>query len=141
MEYITSNTSIALLGYIGVFLVSLFMLATLRVTLSLKGKKRANDFSPTGEDVGEFSRRLVRTHANMYEFFPVFGGLLLYALATGQTAVTNGLALAFLGARILQALIHLFSTSIMAVQIRFAFFLAQFVIAIIWILKFLGILI
>ncbi|PHR60362.1 MAG: MAPEG family protein [Robiginitomaculum sp.] len=140
MEYVTSNTSIALLGYIGIFLVSLLMLATLRVTLSLKGKKRANDFSPTGEDVSEFSRRLVRTHANMYEFFPVFGGLLLYALATGQTAVTNGLALAFLGARILQALIHLFSTSIMAVQIRFAFFLAQFVIAIIWILKFFGIL-
>ncbi len=140
MEHSLSNTSIAFLGFIALLLATLLLLAGLRTKLTLNGKKRANDFAPTGEDAGEFSRRLVRVHANMYEFFPVYGGLLLFALATGQTAITNGLALFFLGTRVLQAIVHLASTSIMAVQVRFFFFLVQFFIAIYWVLKFFGIL-
>jgi len=134
-----SQTQTALVGYIGLLLLILLILAGLRTMLTLKGVKRANDFAPTGEDAGDFSRRLVRAHANMYEFFPVYGGILLYALATGQSEVTNGLAMIFFGARIVQALIHILSTSILAVQARFFFFLVQFVIAGYWVLQFLGI--
>ena len=134
-----SQTQTALLGYIGLFLLILLILAGLRTMLTLKHVKKANDFSPTGEDAGEFSRRLVRAHANMYEFFPVYGGVLLYAMATGQSDVTNGLAMVFLGARIVQALIHILSTNILAVQARFFFFLVQFFIAGYWTLQFLGI--
>jgi len=135
-----TNTHIALLGYIGLFLTILLILAGLRTMLTLKGAKKANSFAPTGEDAGPFSLKLVRAHANMYEFFPVYGGILLFAMATGQMAVTNGLALIFLGARVLQALTHLISTSIMAVQVRFFFFLVQFFIAGFWLLKFAGLL-
>ncbi len=135
-----TNTHIALLGFIGLFMVVLLLLAGLRTMLTLKGEKKANSFAPTGEDAGVFSRKLVRTHANMYEFFPVYGGILLYAMATGQMAVTNGLALIFLGARVLHALTHLVSTSVMAVQVRFFFFLVQFFIAGFWLLKFAGLL-
>jgi uncharacterized MAPEG superfamily protein len=135
-----SQTQTALLGYIGLFLLILLVLAVLRTMLTLKGVKKANDFSPTGEDAGDFSRRLVRTHANMYEFFPIYGGVLLYAMATGQSDVTNGLAIIFLGARIVQALIHILSTSILAVQARFFFFLVQFFIAGYWVLNFCGML-
>lgn len=133
-----SSTHIALLGYIGLFLILLLILAGLRTTLTLNGTKKANDFAPTGEDVGDFSRRLVRAHANMYEFFPVYGGVLLYALATGQTAVTSGLAMIFLGARVAQTIVHVLSTNIIAVQVRFFFFLVQFFIAAYWVLKFCG---
>ncbi len=140
MEHTLSNTSIAFLGYLALMIVVLLILAGLRTGLTLSGKKRANDFAPTGEDAGAFSRRLVRTHANIYEFFPIYGGVLLYALATGQTAVTNGLAIIFIGARVLQSCIHLLSTSVIAVQVRFFFFLVQFFIAAYWTLKFLGIL-
>ena len=140
MEHTLSNTQIALLGYIGLFLVLLLILAGLRSMLTLNGTKKANEFAPTGEDVGAFSRRLVRAHANMYEFFPIYGGVLLFALASGQTQITNGLALIFLGARVIQALIHIASTSVVAVQARFFFFLVQFFIAAFWVLKFLGIL-
>jgi len=132
-------TQTALLGYIGLFLLVLLILAGLRTTLTLKGVKKANDFSPTGEDAGAFSLRLVRAHANMYEFFPVYGGVLLYAMATGQTDVTNGLAMIFFGARVMQTIIHILSTSIIAVQARFFFFLVQFFIACHWVLQFLGI--
>ncbi len=135
-----SSTHMALLGFIGLFLVLLLILAGLRTTLTLNGTKKANDFAPTGEDAGDFSRRLVRAHANMYEFFPVYGGVLLYAIATGQTEVTNGLAVIFLGARLLQTVVHVLSTSIIAVQVRFFFFLVQFFIAAYWVLKFCGIL-
>lgn len=135
-----SQTQTALLGYMGLFLLILLILAGLRTMLTLKGVKKANDFSPTGEDAGDFSRRLVRAHANMYEFFPVYGGVLLYAMATGQTDVTNGLAMIFLGARVVQALIHILSTSVIAVQARFFFFLVQFFIAVYWLLNFFGML-
>lgn len=134
-----SQTQTALLGYIGLLLLILLILAGLRTMLTLKGVKKANDFSPTGEDAGDFSRRLVRAHANMYEFFPVYGGVLLYAMATGQSDVTNGLAMIFLGARVVQAIIHILSTSVLAVQARFFFFLVQFFIAAYWVLLFLGI--
>ena len=135
-----SHTQIALLGYIGLFLLILLVLAGLRTKVTLSGRIKANAFLTTGEDVSPFSRRLVRAHANMYEYFPVFGGVLLYAIATGQTDVTNGLAMIFLGARVAQALIHILSTSIIAVQVRFFFFLVQFFIAAYWVLKFFGIL-
>lgn len=140
MDNALSNTSTAFLGYLALMIVILLILAGLRTGMTLNGKKRANDFAPTGEDAGEFSRRLVRAHANIYEFFPIYGGVLLYALATGQTAVTNGLAMIFLGARVLQSIVHIWSTSIIAVQVRFFFFLVQFFIAAYWTLKFLGIL-
>jgi len=60
------------------------------------------------------------------------------AIATDTTAITDGLAYYFIGARVLQAVIHLASTSNLAVQVRFAFFLVQIVIAVMWILKFIG---
>ncbi len=137
MEHL-SNTHIAFLGYMALMIVLLLILAQLRVRAALSGKA-ANKFSPTGEDLGPFSVRLCRAHANVYEFFPLYGGLLLYAMATGQMAVTNGLALVLLGARVLQSLTHVLSTSHLAVQIRFLTFLIQVFILIYWTLKLFGI--
>ncbi len=131
-----NDTAIALLGYIGLMIVMLAMLAGLRTGLTLGGKKAANSFSPAGDDVSPFSGRLCRAHANTYEFFPVIGGLMLYGLATGQSGITNGLAMIVLGARVLQSLTHIASTSILMVQVRFFFFLVQFVIAIYWLYLF-----
>ena len=136
MNTLANHTTIALLAYLIIFMVLLLILAGLRTGMTLSGKKAANSFSPTGEDAGDFSRRLCRAHANMYEFFPVYGGILLLALATGHTEITNGLAMIFLGARALQTLVHVLSTSIIAVQARFFFFLVQFFIAIYWVYKF-----
>jgi len=130
----------ALLAYVILFLGLLATLGMLRVYLTATGAKAPNSFDPSGKDVSPFSGRLCRTHANCYECFPIFGGLLLLALATGNTAITDGLAYYFIGARVLQAVVHLASTSNLAVQVRFAFFLAQIVIAVIWILDFIKLL-
>jgi hypothetical protein len=133
-----SPSIVALLGYIAWMLALLAMLASIRVSLSLAGKKAPNSFDPSGADVSPFSNRLCRAHANCYEHFPIFGGLLLLAIATDATAVTDGLAYYFLGARVLQSMVHLISTSNLAVQVRFAFFLAQFLIGIWWVLQYVN---
>lgn len=134
------NPSIAaFLGYVTWMLVLLGMLASLRVNLSVSGKKAPNSFDPGGADVSPFSNRLCRAHANCYESFPIFGGLLLLAIATDTTAVTDGLAYFLIGARVLQSVTHLASTSNFAVQVRFAFFVAQFLIGIYWVLQFINV--
>jgi len=133
------NPSIAaFLGYVTWMLVLLGLLASVRVSLSVTGKKAPNSFDPSGADVSPFSNRLCRAHANCYESFPIFGGLLLLAIATDTTAVTDGLAYFLIGARVLQSVTHLASTSNLAVQVRFAFFVAQFLIGIYWVLQFIN---
>ena len=130
-------SAIALLGFIAWTLLLLLCIGGMRSGLVLGGKRRANDFKPTGEDVSAFSQRLCRAHANCYEAFPIVGGLLLYALATANTAVTDPLAYVVLAARLGQSLVHLASTSVPAVLVRFARFGVQIVIAGIWSVQFL----
>ncbi len=131
------NASIAaLLGYVAWTLALLMLLGLLRTKLTLAGERQPNSFAPGGADVSPFSNRLCRAHANCYEGFPIFGGLLLLAIASGNTAITDGLAYYFIGARILQSVVHLASTSNTAVLVRFAFFGVQLGIAIAWILQF-----
>lgn len=131
-----SPTITALLAYILWMLLLLGMLAGLRTGLTLSGKFKVNSFSPDGADVSAFSNRLCRAHANCYESFPVIGGLLLLALATDTTTITNGLAYIMIAARIGQSCVHLISTSSVAVYVRFTFFLIQVAIAFYWVFKF-----
>lgn len=135
-----TDTEFALLGYIVLMLIELAMLGGLRGALALSGKRAPNSFRPAGDDLSPFGQRLTRVHANAYESFPLFGGLLLFAIATGHTDVTEGLALWCLGARVLQAITHLASTSPGAVQVRFGFFVVQVVIWIVWIAGFIRVL-
>lgn len=52
-------TAIALLGYIGWFLLLLGGIVVFRLTVSLSQGKPANSFRPDGADVSPFSARLV----------------------------------------------------------------------------------
>ncbi len=131
-----NETAIALLGYIGWFMAMLVSLGGYRTFLTISGQKKASSFIATGEGVSAFSVRLCRAHANAYEYFPIAGGLFLYALLSDQTAITDGLALVFLAARVLQSSVHILSTSERAVKIRFFFFLAQTLIALFWLVEF-----
>jgi hypothetical protein len=66
------------------------------------------------------------------ESLPVFGGLLLVAIATGRQDVTDPLALWLVAARVVQSTIHLASLSVLAVNVRFTFFAVQIAIAAYW---------
>ena len=132
-------TAAALLGYA---LWTLLLVMTMGVLRTLKvqfGGRAANSFSPTGDDMEGFGKRLTRAHANCYENLPIAAAVLLYAIATHQTLLTDGLAYWFIGARIAQSIAHMVSTSNIAVLIRFGFFLVQIVILLIWIVRLFGI--
>lgn len=133
-------TATALLGYVAWTLLLLFSLAALRTAAVISGKRAPNAFSPLGDDMDDFGKRLTRAHANCYENLPIAGAVLVYAVAAGQTAATDGLAYIFLAARIAQSTTHLISTSNMFVRIRFFFFLAQLVILACWLLRLFGVL-
>mgnify|MGYP003700501007 CR=1 len=130
-------TATVLLLYVAWFLLLLMTLGFIRTSLVMGGKRAANSFAPSGDDMDAFGKRLTRAHANCYENLPAVGAVLLYAIATNQTGLTDGLAYVFLGARIAQSVAHLISTSRLFVFVRFAFFIIQVVILVIWLLKLL----
>ncbi|MCG8339374.1 MAG: MAPEG family protein [Proteobacteria bacterium] len=130
-------TALALIGYIAWTLLIIIVVVFHRATLTLAGKRAANSFKTDGIDVSEFSARLCRAHANCYESFPFIGGLLLLALATNLTNITNPLAIIVLISRIAQSTTHAVSTSVWGVQIRFGFFVVQIGICIYWIIGFI----
>jgi uncharacterized MAPEG superfamily protein len=82
-----------------------------------------------------FMRRLARAHINCIEGLPIFGGLLAIAMMTSRAGITDSLAFWFLGARIVQSIIHLVSTNSTAVSLRFAAFAVQMAIGVYWSLK------
>ncbi len=123
-----SPSATALAGFAAWTLFLVLLIGLYRASLVISGKRAPNQFDPGGADVGEFSRRLCRAHANCYENLPIFGGLIAVALATDQSQATDGLAMWFLGARIGQSIVHLASTSNMAVNARFALYLVQWFI-------------
>lgn len=138
-----NDTIIALIGYITWILVLLVFIAVYRTVMVAKKQQAANGFKADGSNSSAFGQRLTRTQANCVESFAFIGGLMLLALATNSAAITNGLALLLLGARMGQSITHLISTSVLAVQVRFVFFLIQVAICFYWVFlfstKFIGV--
>lgn len=127
----------ALAGFIAWSLFLLVLMESIRAGLVMRGRVPSNGFQTDNGNLSPFMQRLARAHANCLEGLPIFGGLLVLAALAGKTAVTDPLALWLLGARIVQSVIHIASTSVMAVNLRFTAFLVQMVIAVIWCWKLL----
>jgi len=130
-----SATLHALLGFIAWTLLLLVLMEIIRSRLVLTGAVPANGFNPENTNLSPFMQRLARAHANCLEGLPVFGGLLLLAAVAGKTAATDPLAFVLLGARIVQSVIHLASTSATAVTLRFLAFTVQMAIAVYWVIR------
>ena len=124
-------TLTALVGYAVWTLALTMLIAGTRSAITFSGQKAANDFSPTGEDLGGFSRRLARAHANCYENLPVAAAILLAAVLSGRGDLSDIYAMWILYARVAQSLVHMISTSVPAVMVRFAFYLVQVVLLVI----------
>lgn len=126
---------------VSAYVLTLFIAWTLLLLVAMEGvrsyrvvtgRSRANEFQPDNANLSPFMQRLARAHANCIENLPVLGGLLLVAIATARTAITDPLAPWLLVARVAQSSIHLASLSILAVNLRFACFAAQVAIAVYW---------
>lgn len=114
---------------------TLFLLALmegLRIRFLVAKSVAANEFRPDNANLPPFMQRLARAHANCIESFPIIGGLLVVALLTHRTGVTDALAPWLLAARVLQSSIHMASTSLLAANLRFMAFAVQMTIAAYW---------
>ena len=125
-------TALALTGFIAWTLALLILMEVLRARLVMTGRVAANGFVPDNANLSPFMQRLARAHANCLEGLPIFGGLMLVALATGRNGVTDPLAFVLLGARLVQSGIHLASVGPRAVTLRFVAFALQMGIAAVW---------
>ena len=127
-----STSALVLALFIAWTLLLLVVMEVLRSHLVVTGRLRSNEFDPENSKLSPFMQRLARAHANCLEGLPVFGGLLVVALVTGRSDMTDPLAPWLLVARIVQSGIHLASTSVAAVNARFTAFAVQMAIAIYW---------
>ena len=127
-----SATAFALTGFISWALGLLIVMEVIRMYLVISGKVAANGFTPDNAALSPFMQRLARAHANCIEGLPIFGGLLGVAILISKTDVTDPLASTLLGARIVQSIIHLVSTTQVAVSLRFTAFAVQMVIGAYW---------
>ena len=126
-----------LAAFIGWALALLILMEALRARLVASGRVASNAFTPDNAGLSPFMQRLARAHANCVESLPIFGGLLIVAIATERTGITDPLAIWLLVARIVQSSVHLAATSVAAVNLRFAAFVVQLAIAAYWTLRLL----
>ena len=134
----STPTAWALTGFIAWSLALLVLMESIRSWLVLSKAVPANGFNPDNSNLSPFMQRLARAHANCLEGLPIFGGLLLVAVVAGKPQATDSLAFLFLAARILQSVIHLASTSPVAVKARFTAFAVQMGIGIYWTVRLHG---
>ncbi|MBB4863744.1 hypothetical protein HNP46_002596 [Pseudomonas nitritireducens] len=131
-----SPSAFALLGLVAWTVLLVILLVNQRGLLVMAGRMRVNAFAADGSNTpGAFGQRLARAHANCVENVPLFCAVLLYAMVTQQTLITDPLAPTLLVARIVQSVVHLISTSALAVWVRFAAFFVQLIILIWWLLR------
>ena len=129
-------TAACFIGYIAQTIALSFGLVTTRVTAQLTQGRLANSFAADGTDLGPFGQRMTRAFGNSLEWLAIPAALMLFALATGQTAITDTLAPFALAGRIAQSTTHLISTSPGAVQVRGAFLGVQVVVWVVWAFSF-----
>ena len=133
-----SPTIIALLGFIGWTLLLLVLMEVIRSKMVLLKEIAPNRFNPENSNLSPFMQRLARAHANCLEGMPIFAGLMIVAIISSNTQITDQLAYLFLAARISQSIVHLLSISSLAVIIRFSLFVVQLAIALYWFVKLLN---
>ena len=128
-----STSALVLALFISWTLLLLVLMESVRTWLVLTGNALSNSFTPDNANQSLFMQRLARAHANCVENLPVIGGLLLLAIASDLTAITDTLAPWMLLARVIQSSIHLASLSVLAVNARFTAFAMQIGIAVYWV--------
>lgn len=133
-----TTSALVLTALISWTLFLLILMEALRIRFLFTGTVAPNEFRPDNSNLPPFMQRLARAHANCIESFPIIGGLLVVALLTDQTSVTDGLAPWLLLARLVQSSIHMASTSVLAANLRFYAFAVQMAIAVYWIWKLLA---
>ena len=127
-----STTAIALIGLVMWSVALTFGLVFTRTAAIMRKEKALNEFQADGRDLSPFGHCMTRSHANSLEFLALGVGLMLLAIATGHTDITDKLAMIVLYCRIGQSVVHIISTSVPMVMCRATLFSAQLIIFAYW---------
>lgn len=125
-----SNTIVALGGFALWTIILVSSVATFRIVSDfiLKRGISLNNFAADGSDVPGFGQRLTRAHLNCLEVLPVFAAVAIAASMADQLALLDPTVMYILYARVAQSVVHIISTSMIAVLIRATFFIIQLVL-------------
>jgi uncharacterized MAPEG superfamily protein len=129
---VSSVSATVLIGLAAWTLFLVVLMEALRARLIMTKTIGANEFKPDNSNLSPFMQRLARAHANCVESVPIFGILLITALLTNRSGVTNPLAPWLFAARLVQSCVHLASSSVPASWVRFIAFAVQIAIAVYW---------
>lgn len=112
-------TVLLLLGTVGVY----------RWSRILTGRAPIRAFRADRVEGEDWYRRAMRAHANCVENLPVFGAIVLALHLSGvRGPLVDGIAVAVLGARVVQSVVHAgFTQTNPVVSVRFSFFLIQLI--------------
>nr|WP_275067396.1 MAPEG family protein [Leptospira levettii] len=103
-------------------------LITYRSVQVLLGKKKSNEFPAGIQHGSDFNWRLNRAHLNSLENLPLFVAVVFLTVSLGKVnEFVNQAGFVILGARVLQSLTHLIGTNVLAVNIRFTFYMIQII--------------
>ena len=127
-----SSSLTALVGFAVWTIALVFLLANVRLAVSMRSGKAVNSFSPDGGDTEGFPQRLTRVHLNCLELLPVAAAVILAAAVSGNGAVTDPWAMILLYARLGQSTVHMIGTSVPLVLIRATLFVVQLIILAVW---------
>lgn len=123
-----STALLCLLGFAAWTALLPIVLITYRSTKLLTGRASTDDFRADVPHGGERYRRLMRAHANCVENLPLFAAVVLVAASARLDPPHFALlAQTYLGARVVQSIIHIASGSALAVYLRFTAFFVQLV--------------
>ena len=121
------NSVVALGGFALWTLILVLSVATFRIVSDfvLKRGIALNLFKPDGSDVPGFGQRLTRAHLNCLEVLPIFAATILIAAIADQMSLLEPTVMYILYARVAQSIVHMISTSLIAVLVRGTFFVIQ----------------
>lgn len=100
-----------------------------RAVQVLAAGRPINSFDASGKGESGFMQRTVRAHANMVETSALLYVPMIWALVADKGELLAPFVVWVFFARVIQSSVHLISTSPIAVNLRFAFFLPQLVFA------------
>lgn len=131
---------LSLLGFVAWSLALLAVGIFYRAAMVFSFTKKADAWT-RGRDAGDppVFKRVSDAYLNCLEMLPMFAAVILAAAFTDNLVVTNGLAMIFLAARVLQSVAHVISVHhLMIFFVRFPMFMVQVVLLIWWLLKLTG---
>ncbi len=121
-----NQSLLALLLFAGWTVLLIVMVISYRSIQVLIGKKKSNEFTSGVKHGTERYWQMNRAQTNAIENLPIFATLVIVGNLAGyvDTLFINA-CYVVVGARIGQTITHLISTSVIAVNIRFTFYVTQ----------------